>query len=71
MLLVGGRRLRHVGHLGGDPLVMRFTGLGRMPTARTLARRLAAMRKLEMNELDRLMLASTVHSVRGDGGCTA
>jgi hypothetical protein len=64
MLLVGGRRLRHVGHLADDPLVLRFTGLRRVPSARTLARRLAAMRKAERSELDRVILANAADAIR-------
>ena len=38
MLLVGARRLRHVKFLEGDPLVLRFAGLGRLPSQSTLGR---------------------------------
>src|SRR6266481_6328790 len=31
---VGGRRLEHLRYLGGDPLIARFCGLARIPTAR-------------------------------------
>jgi Transposase DDE domain group 1 len=34
---VGARRLEHLQYLGGDPLVRRFTGLARVPTARTVS----------------------------------
>ena len=34
---VGARRLEHLQYLGGDPLVHRFAGLARIPTARTLS----------------------------------
>ena len=37
LLLVGGRRLEHLRHVAGDPLVTRFCGLARVPTARTVA----------------------------------
>ena len=33
---VGARRLEHLQYLVGDPLVRRFTGLARVPTARTV-----------------------------------
>ncbi len=35
VLLVGGRRLRHVAFLQDDPLVQRFSGVRVVPTART------------------------------------
>jgi hypothetical protein len=64
MLLVGGRRLRHVEYLDRDPLVERIAGLRRVPSRRTLARRLAALRKADMDELDRLVLASATDPIR-------
>jgi Transposase DDE domain group 1 len=36
LLYVGGRRLEHLRYVAGDPLVARFCGLARVPTARTL-----------------------------------
>jgi hypothetical protein len=38
LLVVGGRRLRHVAYVADDPLFRRFTGLRRVPTARTVSR---------------------------------
>lgn len=38
MVAVGASRLRHVGHLCGDPIIERFCGLAVLPTARTLSR---------------------------------
>ncbi len=38
LLVVGGRRLRHIAYLADDPLVRRFTALRRLPTARTVSR---------------------------------
>jgi len=38
LLVVGGRRLRHVTFVHDDPLVQRFSGLRVVPTARTLSR---------------------------------
>jgi hypothetical protein len=37
MLIVGGRRLRHLGHLEQDPMVRRFAGLHQLPTDRTVS----------------------------------
>lgn len=42
LLVVGGLRVAHVGFLGVDPVVLRFCGLHRLPTARTLGRWLRA-----------------------------
>ena len=44
VLIVGGRRLRHVLYLRDDPLVARLVGLARLPTARSIGRWLAQFR---------------------------
>jgi hypothetical protein len=38
LVLVGGRRMRHLGYVAGDPLFHRFCGLAHLPSARTLSR---------------------------------
>lgn len=38
MMVVGARRLRHVRHLVGDPVIQRFCGLGAWPSERTISR---------------------------------
>ena len=38
LLMVGGRRLRHVAYVADDPVFRRFTGLRCLPTARTVSR---------------------------------
>jgi hypothetical protein len=40
LLYVGAGRLEHLQYLAGDPLVRRFAGLARVPTARTVSNRL-------------------------------
>jgi hypothetical protein len=42
LLIAGGRRLRHLLYLDGDPLVLRLCGLRRLPTPRTVGRWLSA-----------------------------
>jgi len=37
LLVVGGRRLEHLRYLADDPLITRFCGLARIPSARTVA----------------------------------
>src|SRR4029453_1933925 len=37
LLYVGARRLEHLGYVAGDPLIARFCGLARLPTARTVS----------------------------------
>jgi len=51
LLIVGGCRLHHVAFLAGDPLLLRFCGLRRLPSPRTVSRwlkqfRLATVRRL-------------------------
>jgi len=38
MLIVGARRVKHVRHLGGDPVIARFCGLRVLPGDRTVSR---------------------------------
>lgn len=51
LVVVGGRRLRHLLFLEGDPLVSRATGLKRLPTPRTLARWLGRLNRHRLTEL--------------------
>jgi hypothetical protein len=44
LLVSGGRRVRHLRYLDGDPVVQRFCGLRQLPTPRTLGRWLGAFR---------------------------
>src|SRR4030095_11627016 len=37
LLYVGARRLEHLRYVAGDPLIARFCGLARLPTARTVS----------------------------------
>lgn len=54
LLIVGGRRLEHVGYLKGDPLVHRFAGLAHLPSARTLSRWLKNFKAAWVWRLQRL-----------------
>ena len=51
LLIVGGRRVRHVSYLAGDPLVARLSGLTRLPTARTIGRWLGQFRSRHLRGL--------------------
>ncbi len=53
LIITGGRRLRHLGYLQSDPLVLRSCGLHRLPTAQTVGRWLA---KFEEGDVDKLGL---------------
>lgn len=77
LLYAGGRRLEHLRYVAGDPLLERFCGLARLPTARTVGnwlkrfteRRVAALRQLNhevvTDELVRLELARLTLDVDG------
>lgn len=54
MLLVGGRRLRHLSFLRDDPLFLRFAGLAKAPSPRSLSRNLKKLTSRTWPELDRL-----------------
>jgi DDE family transposase len=67
LLLSGGRRLRHLQYLDGDPIVQRFCGLAQMPTARTLGRWLAALRSRHLPKLqgvNALVVARAIETTR-------
>jgi hypothetical protein len=51
LLLSGGRRVRHLRYLAGDPVVQRFCGLRRLPTPRTVGRWLGAFRARHLPRL--------------------
>jgi len=66
LVIVGGRRLEHVGHLQGDPLVHRFAGLAHLPSARTVSRWLKTFRVASVRQLQRLnaeLIAPIVRSL--------
>ena len=53
LLIIGGRRLRHLAYVQDDPLFRRFAGVHRVPTARTVSRWL---KQFTMTTVDRLQL---------------
>jgi hypothetical protein len=68
LLIVGGRRLKHVTHLVGDPLVHRFCGLVHLPGRFTLSRWLQQFTGVWIERLCALnaaVVARTVHLQTG------
>jgi hypothetical protein len=53
LVIIGGRRLRHLGYVQDDPLFRRFAGVRRVPTARTVSRWL---KHFTMTTVDRLQV---------------
>lgn len=54
LLIVGGRRLEHVGYVEGDPLIHRFAGLAHLPSPRTVSRWLKNFKAAWIESLQRL-----------------
>lgn len=54
LLVVGGRRLRHLGYVAGDPLFHRFCGLAQVPSPRTLSRWLRCFNESWVGRLRRV-----------------
>ena len=67
LLFSGGRRLRHLRYLGGDPLVLRFCGLRQLPTARTIGRWLAAFRARHLRRLQAVNAVVAARAIRRTG----
>ncbi len=63
LLIAGGRRLRHLRYVDGDPLVLRLCGLRRLPTPRTVGRWLRVFRAehlLPLQWLNALLVARAI-----------
>src|SRR5262245_62185539 len=54
LLYVGGRRPEHLRYIAGDPLIRRFCGLARIPTARTVGNWLRQFTRTTLTALSRL-----------------
>ncbi len=67
LLLSGGRRLRHLRYLDGDPIVRRFCGLRQLPTARTVGRWLTAFRAHHLPRLQRVNALVAARAIRQTG----
>lgn len=67
LVLSGGRRLRHLRYLEGDPVVLRFCGLRQLPTARTVGRWLAAFRARHLPRLQRVNALVAARAIRQTG----
>jgi hypothetical protein len=67
LVLSGGRRLRHLRYLDGDPIVRRFCGLRQLPTARTVGRWLAAFRVPHLRRLQWVNALVAARAIRQTG----
>jgi hypothetical protein len=67
LLLSGGRRLRHLLYLDGDPLVQRLCGLWHLPTPRTVGRWLHGFRARHLARLQRVNALVVARAIRATG----
>ena len=67
LLLSGGRRVRHLRYLDGDPIVRRFCGLRQLPTARTVGRWLGAFRVRHLPPLQWVNARVAARAIRHTG----
>jgi hypothetical protein len=67
LLVSGGRRLRHLMYLAGDPLVLRLCGLSRLPTPRTVGRWLCQFRDRHLHRLRKLNAEVVAEVIRNVG----
>jgi Transposase DDE domain group 1 len=67
LLLVGGRRLDHVGYVADDPVFLRFCRLQVLPTARTVSRWLTRFTMKTVERLQALNAAVIEHVIPGLG----
>src|SRR5512132_3911318 len=63
LLYVGARRLEHLRYLAGDPLIARFCGLTRIPTARTVGNWLRQFTQASLAPLVQLNHALVIDTV--------
>ena len=67
LVVSGGRRVRHLRYLEGDPVVQRFCGLRQLPTPRTLGRWLGAFRARHLPRLQWVNALVVAHAIRASG----
>lgn len=67
LLIVGGRRLRHLGYVHDDPLFQRFAGVRVVPTARTVSRWLKQFTMVTVGRLQDLNAGVVAHVLPGLG----
>src|SRR6266446_1630667 len=64
LLYVGARRLEHLRYVAGDPLIARFCGLARIPTARTVGNWLRQFTQATLGPLVQLNHDLVIEAVR-------
>jgi hypothetical protein len=67
LMMTGGRRLRHLLFHGHDPMMLRFCGLKRLPTPRTMGRWLRKFTQKHVEQLLRLNQELVAETIRTAG----
>lgn len=67
LVVIGGRRLRHLAYVQHDPLFQRFCGLQKLPTARTVSRWMTQFTMETVGHLQALNAAVIAHVLPGLG----
>jgi Transposase DDE domain group 1 len=67
LMVSGGRRVRHLGYLAGDPVVQRFCGLRQLPSPRTVGRWLGAFRARHLPRLQWVNALVVARGIRESG----
>ena len=64
LLYIGARRLEHLRYVAGDPLIARFCGLARLPTARTVGNWLRQFTQATLSPLVQLNHALVIEAIQ-------
>lgn len=67
LLVIGGRRLSHLAHVSLDPVLLRFCGLARMPSDRTLVRWLEAFTPPALERLADVIRDGVYRAIEREG----
>lgn len=67
LITTGGRRVHHLGYMDHDPVILRFTGLARLPSTRTVGRWLAQFDGKRISALRSINSRIVADSLQGSG----
>ncbi len=67
LITSGGRRVHHLGYMEHDPVILRFTGLARLPSTRTVGRWLAEFDEKRTSALRSINSRIVADSLHGSG----
>ncbi|MDP6268666.1 MAG: IS1380 family transposase [Arenicellales bacterium] len=67
LIVGGGRRIHHLGYMRDDPVVLRFAGLTRLPSTRTVGRWLVEFDEPRLSALRSVNSRLVADTIRGSG----